>query len=575
VLPVLTLLLAAAPGVAGEPADLIVHNARVVTVDDRFRIVQAVAVRAGRVVAVGDDRTVLKHTGAKTRMVDAKGRTVLPGLFDSHVHPIGVVSTELADPPPVIRSLKDAFAHIRRQVAVRPKGEWIVLRFVFPTRLDETRFPTKAELDDAAPDHPVLFNAGPASMVNTRALQISKITKDTPSPRGGMIVKDAKTGEPTGLLRNATGALRGVPGESGGKVDSSQLRAALKKLFRLYNEQGLTSVADRNGSAAGLALYRDLARAGELTLRVNCSRGFNPYGTREEVTRRLDALPGKDGKDGPTGAGDDMVRVGPIKMFLDGGMLNGTAYMRKPWPPGPTYQVTEKDYRGLLFIPPDQLKLVVEEAARRKWQVTAHTAGEAAMDVLLDAYEHTNRLVPIKALRFCITHANFPSRHNLERCKELGVCADVQPAWLYKDGPTLARILTAERIRWFQPYRTWLEYTVIGGGSDHMLRYDSLDSTNPWNPWLGMWVCLTRATERGKPLVPGEALTREQAIRLYTINNAYLHNEEKSKGSLEVGKLGDLIVVDRDVLRCPVDDVRKTRVLLTVVGGKVVYQRKE
>jgi predicted amidohydrolase YtcJ len=574
VLPVLTLLLAAVPGLADEPADLIIHHARVVTVDDKFRIAGAVAVRAGNIVAVGDDKTILNLRGPKTRVIDAKGRMVLPGLFDSHVHPIGVVTTELADPPPVIRSLKDAFAHIRKQAAVLPKGQWIVLRFVFPTRLDEARFPTKAELDEAAPDHPVLFNAGPASMVNSKALEVSKITRDTPSPKAGMIVKDPKTGKPTGLLRNATGALRGVPASSE-KVDAKERRAALKKLFRLYNEQGLTSVADRNGSASGLALYRDLAKAGELTLRVNCSRGFNPYGTREEIVRRLDDLPGKSGKDGPTGVGDDMVRVGPIKMFLDGGMLNGTAYMRKPWPIGPTYQVTEKDYRGLLFIPPEQLQIVVEEAARRKWQVTAHTAGEAAMDVLLDAYEHANRLVRIRPLRFCITHANFPSRHNLERCKELGVCADVQPAWLYKDGHTLARLLSADRVRWFQPYKTWLEYTVIGGGSDHMLRYDSLDSTNPWNPWLGIWVALRRATERGQPLVPGEALTREQAIRLYTINNAYLHNEEKKKGSLEVGKLGDLILVDRDVLRCPVDDVRKTRVLLTVVGGKVVHERKE
>jgi predicted amidohydrolase YtcJ len=473
----------------------------------------------------------------------------------------------------VIRSLKDAFAHIRKQSAIVPKGQWIVLRFVFPTRLDEARFPTKAELDAAAPNHPVLFNAGPASMVNSKALEVSKITRDTPNPSNGVIVKDAKTGEPTGLLRNATSALRGVPGGSG-RVDPKERRAALKKLFRLYNEQGLTSIADRNGSAAGLALYRDLVKAGELTLRVNCSRGLDPYGTREQIARRLDEMAGKDGKGGPTGAGDDMVRVGPIKVFLDGGMLNGTAYMRKPWPIGPTYQVTEKDYRGLLFIKPEQLKIVVEEAARRKWQVTAHTAGEAAMDVLLDAYENTNRVFPIKSLRFCITHANFPSRHNLERCQELGVCADVQPAWLYKDGHTLARILPGERIRWFQPYKTWLRYTVIGGGSDHMLRYGSLDSTNPWNPWLGIWVALTRATERGAPLVPGEKLTREEALKLYTINNAYLHNEEKIKGTLEPGKLADLILIDRDVLACPVDEVRHTRVLMTIVGGKVVFQRK-
>jgi predicted amidohydrolase YtcJ len=401
---------------------------------------------------------------------------------------------------------------------------------------------------------------------------VSGITKDTPNPRNGVIVKDAVTGEPTGMLRNAYGALKGVPGESS-RFTATEKREAVKRLFSLYNELGLTSVGDRNGSAEALALYRDLHKRGELTLRVNVARSFNPYGPRGDVARRLEGLAGKDGKGGPTGVGDDWVRVGPIKIFLDGGMLNGTAYMRRPWPKGPTYQVTEDGYRGLLFIPPEQLKVVVEEAARKKWQVTAHTAGEGGMDVLLDAYEEVNRLVPIKGLRYCITHANFPSKRNLERCKELGVCADVQPAWLYKDGETLRRVLGPERVRWFQPYKSWLDYTVIGGGSDHMIRLDPLTSTNPWSPWLAIWVTLTRATERGAPLVPAEKLTREQALRLYTVNNAYLHHEEGKKGSLEVGKLGDLIVIDRDVLSCPVDEVKGTKVLWTVVGGKVVYRR--
>jgi predicted amidohydrolase YtcJ len=562
---VLLLLLAVPSALA---TDLIIHNAKVITLDDKSRVARAVAVEGGKIVAVGDDADVLKHRTPKTRVLDARNQAVLPGLYDSHVHPVGVVTTELADPPPVIRSLKEAFAFIKGRAAKLPKGDWIVLRFAFPTRLDEARFPTKAELDNVAPDHPVLFHAGPAAMVNSKALQVSNITKDTKSPPAGMIVKDPRTGEPTGMIRNAYSALRGVPRESD-RVAPQALRDGIKKLFRLYNEQGLTSVADRNGSKAGLDLYRDLARAGELTVRVNVARGLSPYGTRDEVIRRLEQPFG----DGPSGSGDDWVRVGPIKMFLDGGMLNGTAYMRQPWPPGPTYQITETDYRGLLFVPPEQLNLVVEEAARRKWQVTAHCAGEAGMDVLLDAYEHTNRLVPIKAMRHCITHANFPSRRNLERCRELGVCADVQPAWLYKDGSTLAKILPAPRVRWFQPYKSWLAYTVIGGGSDHMLRYDSLDSTNPWNPWLGVWVALTRKTERAGVLVPEEKLTREQALRLYTTNNAYLHHEEAWKGSLEVGKLADLILIDRDVLTCPEDDVRGTRVLLTVVGGKVVYER--
>jgi predicted amidohydrolase YtcJ len=196
------------------------------------------------------------------------------------------------------------------------------------------------------------------------------------------------------------------------------------------------------------------------------------------------------------------------------------------------------------------------------------------MDVLLDAYEVVNRVVPIKGRRWCVTHANFPSQRNLEICKRLGVCADVQPAWPWKDGTTLLRVLGKERMRWFQPYKTWLDYTTIGGGSDHMIGLDSLEATNPWNPWLGMYVALARKTEAGTVLTPDEKLTREQAVRLYTINNAYLHHEEKEKGSLEVGKLGDLVVIDRDILTCPVEQVRGTKVLVTVVGGKVVYERK-
>jgi predicted amidohydrolase YtcJ len=571
----LALFLLALPTLAADsPADLILHNARIVTVDDKFHLAAALAVRAGKIVAVGDGPAILKLRGPKTQVIDAKGKMVLPGLMDSHVHPVDVVSTELADPPPVIRSLKEAFAAIRKQAATTPKGDWIVLRFVFPTRLDEARFPTRAELDAVAPDHPVLFHAGPAGLVNTQGLKVSGITRDTPDPRGGKVVKDPNTGEPTGMLRNAYDVLKGVRRTEPRSSRQAKLEG-LKKLFRLYNEQGLTSIADRDGSPEGLSLCRELYDKGELTLRVNMSRGFDPYGTRGEVVKRLEDLPGKDRRDGPSGVGDDWLRIGPIKMYLDGGMLNGTAYMRQPWPKGETYQVNEDGYRGLLFIPRDQLTVVIEEAARRKWQVTAHTAGEGAMDVLLDAYEEVNRLVPLKAMRHCITHANFPSRRNLERCKELGICADVQPAWLYKDGNTLLRVLGKERVRWFQPYRSWLAYTVIGGGSDHMLRYDSLDSTNPWNPWLGIWIALERATERGGVLMPEERLSREEALRLYTINNAYLHHEEKSKGSLEAGKLADFIVIDRDILTCPVKEVRDTKVLLTVVGGKVVFERME
>lgn len=554
-----------------RPAELIISNAKVVTVDAKFSVTDAVAVRDGIIVGLGAE--AMKLAGPGTKVIDAKGGMVLPGLYDSHVHPVGAALSEAGSPLPILQSIPEVLDHIKKKAAEIPEGKWIVIQFAFPTRLKEARFPTKAELDAAAPKHPVLYHAGPAGIANSMALKISGISRDTKDPPAGQIVKDPVTGEPTGMLRNAYGVLKGVPTD-GEKISPEKKREAVKKLLALYNQNGLTSIGDRNATRSDLDLYLSLLKDNELTIRVNVARSFGTASNRDEATRRLDELVGKDGKGGPTGVGNEWVRIGPIKLFLDGGMLNGSAYMRKPWPRGDAYQITEDDYRGLLFIQPEPLKAIVEEAAKRKWAVTAHTAGEGAMDVLLDAYEFVDRITPIRDLRFCITHANFPSQFNLERCKKLGVCADVQPAWLYKDGNTLLKVLGQERMRWFQPYKSWMEYTTIGGGSDHMLRFDPFGSTNPWSPWLGIWETLTRKLERGGVLEPSEILTRKQALRLYTINNAYLNREEKEKGSLEVGKLADLIIVDRDVLTCPVDDIRDTKVLTTIVGGKVVYERK-
>jgi hypothetical protein len=564
-----------------EPADTIIHHAKILTVDAKFTIAEALAIKGDKIIAVGDDKDILKLKGPKTKVLDLQGRNVLPGLYDSHTHPVGAATSESTEVLPYLTSLEDAFAYIRAKAKELPEGEWIVLRFAFPTRLKEARFPTRDELDRAAPKHPVLYHAGPAGMANTMALQVSKITKDTPNPKNGVVVKDPVAGEPTGMLRGgaATGLLKvksasgKVPGGQAPRLSSKD---AVKKLFALYNEQGITSVADRSGNRSGFDLYHQLLKSGELSVRINCSRGdISTGGSREEIARRLDELPGKDHLGGPTGVGGVWIRIGPIKFFIDGGMLNGTAFMRQPWPKGETYQIVEDDYRGLLFVDPEQLKVFVEECAKRKWSVTAHTAGEGGMDNLLDAYEFVDRSIPIKDLRFCITHANFPSQHNLERCRRLGVCADVQPAWLYKDGATLARVLGKERIRWFQPYKSWLQYTTIGGGSDHMLKFDSLQSTNPWNPWLGLETAVSRRLEDGQVMMPEEKLSREDALRMYTIHNCYLNREEKEKGSLETGKLADLIVIDRDYLTCPERRISQTRVLLTMVGGKVVFERKE
>jgi predicted amidohydrolase YtcJ len=450
-----------------------------------------------------------------------------------------------------------------------------VVRYAFPTRLAESRFPTRAELDAIAPDHPVLHQAGPAGVVNSKALEISGITRETPDPPAGRIVKDPRNGEPTGLLRNAYSVLKGLPSNAYADEGEGDL-GRVKDLFHLYNSRGLTSVADRSASPSALKVYRTLRDRGELTVRVNATRVLDQTrGDRAGVVAALNRLAGYDTPgepNGPTGVGDRWVRIGPLKLFLDGGMLNGTAYMRTPWGVGPAYQITEPDYRGLLFVPPDQLAIIAEEAARRGWQMTAHVAGEAAMDELLNAYDKADRAVGIKGRRWLITHANFTSAENLKRCAELGVGADLQPAWLWKDTRTLLKVLGPERMAWFHPYRKWLDAgLIIGGGSDHMIRTDPIESTNPWDPWLGIWVAVTRQTESASVLNPDQRLSRIEAIRFYTLDNARLHFEEREKGSIESTKFADLILVDRDPLTCPEDELRTMKVLWTMVGGKLVH----
>lgn len=564
-----------APEAPVGTADLIVHHAKVITIDGKFSIAEAFAVKDGRIVAMGNDEDIFKwNESGKTQVIDAEGHPVMPGLYDSHVHLQGAASSELHAPLPEFRSLEDVYAFIRKKASELPETAWIVVPYAFPTRLKEARFPTKAELDAVESKHPVMYGAGPTAVANTKALEISGITRDTKNPAGGIVVKDPASGEPTGMLRGspAVALLKTAPDPDSNSPKEAR-RDAIEKLIALYNQTGITSVADRNTSREALDEFLAMQKEGRLTARITISPGMSASGSREEIAKKLEKMAGGDGRFGPTGKGDDWIRVGPIKLFLDGGMLNGSAYMREPWPKGPGYQVVEDDYHGLLFIQPDQLRVVLEEAAKRGWQMTAHTAGEGAMDVLLDAYDATDKKTPIKELRWCITHANFPSQRNLEICKRLGVVADVQPAWLYKDGTTLLKMLGPDRVNWFQPFKSWLEYTTIGGGSDHMIRMDSIHATNPWNPWLGIWITLTRETEGGAVPNPEQRLTREQALRLYTINNAYLHHEEKDKGSLEVGKLADFIILDRDVLTCPVDEILRVKVLGTFVGGKVVYSR--
>jgi len=500
-------------------------------------------------------------------VVDLQGRLVLPGLIDSHAHPADACLTEFDHPIPPMECIEDVLAYVKSRAQALKEGEWIEVRQVFITRLREQRYPTRAELDAAAPKHPVIYQTGPDAALNTLALQLSGIGRDFKVTDGGtgFAEKDPATGELTGILRNCT---RYVKVKSPLRQPTSAEKAQrLRELFADYNAAGLTSVCERDASPEEIELYRQMRARGELTVRVSLSCHMDSAGALERILaeiRKVSEQPLFKER-------DDWLRIVGVKTYLDGGMLTGSAYMRQPWGVSRIYGISDPDYRGVLFIPKERLVPMVRAAVACGLQFTAHTVGDGAVQALLDAYAAVDAELPVRKTRPCISHSNFMSVEAVQQAARLGVMLDLQPAWLYLDAHTLAKHFGYERLRYFQPLRSLFAAGVIaGGGSDHMQKIGSLRSINPYNPFLGMATAITRQGKHyAGQLHPEEALTREQAIRFYTINNARLLGCDDKLGSLEPGKLADLIVLDTDLLTCPEERLAATQVLRTYVGGRL------
>ncbi len=476
---------------------------------------------------------------------------------------------EFDHPLPEMETVADVLKYVAQRADVLPDGEWIKLQQVFVTRLRDQRYPTRKELDQAAPKNPVVFRTGPDAALNSLALELSGIDKDYQITDGGpgQVERDPTTGEPNGILRGCTRLIH--ERASGREATDDDRYQRLKELLAAYNSVGITSICDRSANDESLKLYERMKEDGELSCRVFASYHVsNPLAPIDEVRETINKIASH-----PLHGDDPQLRIGGIKLFLDGGMLTGSAYMLRPWGVSEIYSIRDPEYRGVLLIPTDRLEEIVRLAIESDLQPTAHSVGDAAVTALVDAYEKASRDLDLKNVRPCLTHANFMTAEATDRMQRLGIVADLQPAWLYLDGATLLKQFGDERLRYFQPYRTlFAKGVIVGGGSDHMQKIGERRSVNPYDPFWGMWIVLARQPRwLEEPLHPEESLTREQAIRLYTINNAYLTGEEKLKGSLEAGKLADFVVLDRDILTCAIEDVQNVRVQQTYLGGRKVF----
>ena len=556
------------PVLFAADADLILHHGRVLTVDAKFTVAEAVAIKAGRVIAVGTSADLLRtQKGAKTQLIDLAGKTVLPGLNDAHVHILSAALSEYRRKLPPLNSIAAIQDYIRQRAAQTPKGEWIIVPRTLPPRLQEMRFPTREDLD-VAPDHPIAFDGSYVWSANTLGLKISGITRDTPNPPGGEVVK-GPNGEPNGILRNAAQLLKGAQ-KSDPFTEEEKLNA-MEQMLRTYAAAGLTAVGDRAVTEEDVTLLNKLKAQGRLPIRVAMTWRIDASRPVEQVEAEIKQRPWR------TGQGDEWLKFSTFKVTLDGGQSVGTAYQRMPYGAfgRQLYGQTNPDARGTLFVEPEKLYRIFRTASDSGWQLTAHVQGGAAIDNLLDAFERLNKEKPIAQRRHHVMHGSFMSQDALDRMKRMGVAVDAQPGWMYFDVPALGRVFGLDKMRYFFPLASYLKMGIpVAGGSDHMIGWGKDTAVNAFNPFFNIWMSVVRKTREGNDFYPEERVDRREALRMWTTGAAWIQFSEKQRGSLEVGKLADLVVVEQDFLSCPEAELRAIAPVMTMVEGRAIYQRK-
>jgi predicted amidohydrolase YtcJ len=541
---VLTLAMAAEP--APAHADLVLRGGRVF-VGKGLPEATGLAVRDGRVLALARDGNDLAAlVGPRTEVVELAGRRVVPGFNDAHVHFLdggfGLLSVSLRE----ARDETDLARRLGAHAASLPKGTWILNGNWDHEAWPSQALPTRKAIDALTPDHPVFVNRldGHMALANSLALRLAGINRDTPDPDGGTIVRDA-AGQPTGILKdNAQDLLARVIPEPSREMNLRAARAALAEAARF----GVTTIQDNSGTDA-LGTYQQLRAQGELTARLSVWRPASA----------LDALRDSGVR---SGLGDDWIRFTAIKILADGSMGSGTAAFFEPYADDATTS-------GLLLYPVPELERLVREADAAGFQLAVHAIGDRANSLVLDAFAKAVQQNGPRERRFRIEHAQVVRKADLARYRELGVVASIQPSHCIDDMRWAEKRIGPGRARDSYNFRSFTQAGIpVAFGTDWFVE--------PLDPRIGLYAAVTREYPEGGPAggwFPEERIPLEDAIDFYTRGSAYAERAERDKGTLEVGKLADLVVFARDIFAISPRDILATPIDLTVVGGRTVFSR--
>ncbi|MDT7604954.1 MAG: hypothetical protein QOF61_2951 [Acidobacteriota bacterium] len=547
-----TLIFNPRTGAQSMTADLVIVNANVRTLDKQHPTAEAVAVFGNKIAAVGTSAEIRKLVGARTRVIDAHGALVMPGFNDAHVHFTDggshLASVKLRD----AASPEEFAARIGAFAAKTPKGRWITGGDWDHERWTPAVLPTKEMIDKLTPDNPVFVNRldGHMGLANSVALRLAGVTKDTPDPPGGLIVRDARTGEPTGILKDAAQSFvyAKMPDPSWDeRLDYA--RAATNHAASV----GVTSVQDMS-AGTDVGVYQYLASRGELKTRVYAVSPLPAWERIANVGVRARF-------------GSDLIRIGGLKGFADGSLGSTTALFFEPYNDAPNTSGLPSDE----MFPPEKMYERIQSADRAGLQVMIHAIGDKANDTILSFYERVEREDGARDRRYRIEHAQHLRPQDIPRFGRAHVIASMQPYHCIDDGRWAEKRIGRRRAETTYAFRTLLDTgATLAFGTDWFVA--------PLNPMFGIYAAATRRTLDGKNpqgWIPEQKITVEEAVRAYTVGSAFAEFTEDVKGTLTPGKLADLIVVDRDIFKIDPVEIERATVTTTIMDGRVVYEGKQ